>query len=394
MTLDRSKIWAGELNRLADETHERTSVGLYDTTLRDGEQTVGVVLTPEDKVEIARALDSLGVDRIEAGFPRVSPQDREAFAAIAADDLSAQVWGFSRAVTADVEALLELGVRAAVIEAPVSDGKLKAYGMTRDRVMERITVAVKAATEAGMTVAFFGVDGSRADLGFLERVYSNAVEAGAREAVMVDTIGVATPQAAALLVGHARTWLGDAVPLHWHGHDDFGLATAAAVSAVAAGASWVHATINGMGERAGNADLIEVAMTLSGLYGYEVALQFDKAREVSELVRRASGYELEPWKPIVGENLFTRESGAVASQFHDPPAIEPFASELVGATRRLVLGKKSGLDSVRIKLEQLGLKADVARHPGLLTEIKELGARKQGLVSDDEFRAMVVHTHD
>ncbi|HYY20473.1 MAG TPA: hypothetical protein VE780_01215, partial [Thermoleophilaceae bacterium] len=179
------------------------------------------------------------------------------------------------------------------------------------------------------------------------------------------------------------------VPVHFHGHNDFGLATAAAVAAVRAGASWVHGTINGMGERAGNASITEVALTLRALYGVETPLRLDRAREIGARVRELAGYELEPWKPLVGENLFRRESGAVASQFHDPPSIEPYSSELVGAERRLVLGKKSGLDSIRIKCRELGLELPEERQAELLRDVKRLGARRRGLVSDEEFRALV-----
>jgi isopropylmalate/homocitrate/citramalate synthase len=292
-------------------------------------------------------------------------------------------------VPADVDALLEIGVRAAVIESPVSDGKLSAYGITREELIRRVTTAVSHASDSGVTVCFFGVDGSRGDFGFLERVYKEAVQAGAAEVAMVDTLGAVGPEAAALLVGSARGWVGDEIPVHWHGHNDFGLATAAAVAAVRAGARWVQGTINGMGERAGNANLGEVALALEGLYGIPTDLRFDRLREVAELVRSASGYALEPWKPLTGETLFTRESGAVASQFHDPPAIEPYSSELVGAQRRIVLGKKSGLDSIRIKLEELGLERPEEDWPALLSEVKALGARKHDLVTDEEFRELV-----
>jgi isopropylmalate/homocitrate/citramalate synthase len=288
-----------------------------------------------------------------------------------------------------VDALLEIGVRAAVIESPVSDGKLNAYGISREKLIERVTTAVSHATESGVTVCFFGVDGTRADLAFLERVYGEAVAAGAREIAIVDTLGAVTAEAAAFLVRAARGWVGDEVPVHWHGHNDFGLATAAAVAAVQAGAEWVQGTINGMGERAGNANLGEVALALEALYGVGTGVRFDRLRPVAELVRRLSGYELEPWKPITGDTLFTRESGAVASQFHDPPAIEPYSSQLVGAPRRIVLGKKSGLDSIRIKLQELGLEKPQDEWPALLAEVKALGMRKHGLVSDDEFRELV-----
>ena len=379
-------IWTGELN---DPYRRGGTVGLYDTTLRDGEQTVGVVLDPEQKLEIARMLDELGIDRIEAGFPRVSQDDWDAVKLISEAGLRAEIWGFSRAVPADLEALVELGVQASVIESPISDLKLDAIGVGRGKMLDRITGAMRFAAEHGIHAAFFGVDSTRAQPDFYEQVYKAAVEAGANEVAVVDTLGIASPEAVADLVGRTVEWVGSDVPVHFHGHNDFGLATAAAVAAVRAGARWVHGTINGMGERAGNANLGEVALALRALYGVESNLRLDRLREVSERVRELSGYALEPWKPVTGETLFRRESGAVASQFHDPPSIEPYSSELVGARREIVLGKKSGLDSIRIKAEELGLDVPEERRAEVLARVKELGTRKRGLVDDDEFRSMV-----
>ena len=389
MTIDRSKIWTGDLNAKALESQPDVTVGLYDTTLRDGEQTVGVVLSPEEKLEIAKALDRAGVDRIEAGFPRVSADDTRAISLILESGLEAEVWGFSRAVPADVEALVELGLAASVIESPISDAKLAALGVSRETMLERIRSAVSLAAEHGIRVAYFGVDSTRADLEFVHRAYESAVEAGASEVVVVDTLGIATPEAAAFLVGDVSERLGHDVPVHWHGHDDFGLATAAAVAAVQAGATWVQGTVNGMGERAGNADLVEVALALEALYGIPTRLRLDHARELSHLVQELSDTQLAPWKAVTGENLFTRESGAVASQFHDPPAIEPYASELVGAQRGIVLGKKSGLDSIRIKAGELGLDLPEDQLPALLEAVKRAGTKKRGLVTDAEFRRLV-----
>ncbi len=389
MTIDRSKLWTGDLNRLALDPQPRGPIGLYDTTLRDGEQTVGVVLNPEDKLEIARALDEAGIDRIEAGFPRVSDDDWRAVGLIAAADLRAEVWGFSRAVQGDVEALVELGVPASVIESPVSEGKLAALGVSRETMLERIRSAVSFAVGSGIKVAFFGVDSTRANLDFYRQAYETAVAAGATEVVVVDTLGIATPEAAAFLVGRTIEWLGPEIPVHWHGHNDFGLATAAAVAAVQAGATWVQGTVNGMGERGGNANLGEVALALEGLYGITTGLRLDRIRALSTLVQERSGYALEPWKPLTGENLFTRESGAVAAQFHDPPAIEPYSSELVGAARGIVLGKKSGLDSIRIKVAELGLDVPEERFPELLAAVKRLGTEKRGLVGDAELRTLI-----
>jgi isopropylmalate/homocitrate/citramalate synthase len=379
-------IWTGSVN---DGHRLGGSVGLYDTTLRDGEQTVGVVLDSGQKLEIARALDELGVDRIEAGFPRVSQDDWEAVQLIAAAGLKAEIWGFSRAVPADLEALVELGVGHSVIESPISDLKLEAIGVSREKMLGRITSAMAFAAEHGIHAAFFGVDSTRAEPDFYDQVYRGAIEAGAREVAVVDTLGIASPEAVGDLVARTVALAGPDVPVHFHGHNDFGLATAAAVAAVRAGASWIHGTINGMGERAGNANLGEVALTLRALYGVESNLRLDRIRDVSAQVRVLSGYALEPWKPVTGETLFRRESGAVASQFHDPPSIEPYSSELVGAERGIVLGKKSGLDSVRIKAEELGIELPEERRPEVLAAVKELGERKRGLVTDDEFRELI-----
>jgi isopropylmalate/homocitrate/citramalate synthase len=387
-------LWISELNDRSDVrrtfAHE-TAVKFYDTTLRDGEQSVGVVLTPPQKLEIARALDALGVGRIEAGFPRVSADDAEAFGMIAKAGLKAEIWGFGRALKADIDELLRLGSRATVIETPTSAIKLKAYGLSVDEAKRRAADAIAYARKHDVRVAFFTVDGTRTDLETLQDFYRNALDAGAEELVVVDTIGACGPEAVEFLVRQVREWVGPQVPLHFHGHNDFGLATACAVAAVRAGAQWIQGTINGMGERAGNADLGEVAMALTGLYGIPVELNLKKVREVSALVRRTAGHELEPWKPVVGENLFMRESGAVASQFHIPEAIEPFSADLVGATRAIVLGKKSGLDSIAIKAKELGLALTTEQQQTALADVKRAGTAKRGLVTDAEFRAIVEH---
>jgi isopropylmalate/homocitrate/citramalate synthase len=379
-------IWTGELN---DGYAVGGRVGLYDTTLRDGEQTVGVVLDPDQKVEIARLLDDLGIERIEAGFPRVSQDDWDAVKAVAAAGLRAEVWGFSRAVPTDLEALAELDVRFSVIESPISDLKLEAIGVSREKMLDRITSAMRFAAEHDIHAAFFGVDSTRAQRDFYDRVYSAAVDAGAREVVVVDTLGIASPEAVGELVAHTVALVGPDVPVHFHGHNDFGVATASAAAAVRAGARWIHGTINGMGERAGNANLGEVALSLRALYGIETNLRLDRVRAVSERVRVLAGYDLEPWKPVTGDTLYRRESGAVASQFHDPPSIEPYSSELVATERSIVLGKKSGLDSVRIKADELGLDLPEERRAEVLAAVKTLGATQRRLVTDEEFRALV-----
>lgn len=393
MSAIAGKVWTSDLNSRQDVRpeidHSRT-IRFYDTTLRDGEQTVGVVFSPQQKLEIAKKLDELGVGRIEAGFPKVSAEDAEAISLILRAGLKhSEVWGFSRSTRSDVEELVRLGLQASVIELPVSDLKLKAYGISREEALRRAAEAIRFATQNGIRVAFFGVDGSRADLEFLRQIYSAAIDAGAKEIVLVDTIGVCTPEAAEFLVRWAKEWAGNEIPIHWHGHNDFGLATAIAVAAVRGGATWIQGTINGMGERAGNADIAEVALALQCLYNVPVELKLERIREVSEVVRRAGKYELEGWKPLIGDNLFLRESGAVASQFHIPEAIEPYAADLVGAKRGIVLGKKSGLDSIRLKAEQLHVAVSEAQRAAVLDAVKRKAIANGGLVSDEEFRAIV-----
>ncbi len=386
------KIWVSALNdpaRIGPSASRKGPVRFYDTTLRDGEQTVGVALDPQQKLEIARLLDSLGIGRIEAGFPRVSADDAEAFGLVCRAGLRAEIWGFARAVQADLDEVIRLGARATVIEIPASEIKLRAYGITAEESIRRAADAVGHAVKHGLAVAFFPVDGTRAELGHLRSLYVAAMEAGAKEAVIVDTIGACGPEAVGYLVAQVREWLGPAVPLHFHGHNDFGLATACAVAAVRAGANWIQGTINGMGERAGNAGLGEVAMALECIYGVETELNLERIREVSRHVRSVSGYALEPWKPVVGENLFMRESGAVASQFHIPEAIEPFSAEIVHARREIVLGKKSGLDSIAIKSRELGLDVSEAQRAAVLAAVKRKGIEKRGLLTDGEFRAIV-----
>jgi len=389
---NQNGVWVSELNLRSDvrpALHVSKPILFYDTTLRDGEQTVGVVLDPQQKLEIAHRLDRLGISRIEAGFPRVSADDTEAFRLILAANLKAEIWGFARCAKADIDELIRLGVQSSVLEIPASDVKLRAYGLTREEAIRRATDAVSLARKSGIRVAFFAVDGSRAALDFLRTLYQAACDAGAEEAVVVDTIGACGPEAVEFLIGQVREWLGKDVPVHFHGHNDFGLATACAIAAVRAGATWIQGTINGMGERAGNADLGEIALALKCIYNVPVALDLSKIREVSEFVRKAARYELEPWKPVVGENLFCRESGAVASQFHIPEAIEPFSAEIVQARRRIVLGKKSGLDSIALKGEELGLEISEAQRAAVLAAVKSKGIEKRGLVSDAEFGQIV-----
>ena len=395
-TISADRIWTSSLNALervqAGFDRSRT-IRFYDTTLRDGEQSVGVCFSAEQKFAIACKIAELGVSRIESGFPRVSDEDTRAVAKILAADLPSEIWGFARCVQADIDAHIELGTRYTLIEISTSELKMKAYGFTRQQVLERVRASVKHAKSHGIErVNFFAVDSTRSDLAFLRETYLAALDAGADEISVVDTIGACAPEAVEYLIAEVRSWIGPSVALHWHGHNDFGLATASAIAAVRGGADWIQGTINGMGERAGNADICEVALALQCLYDVPVEIDLTKAREVSRLVQQAGNYTVDGWKPVVGEHLYTRESGAVAAQFHIPEAIEPYAADIVAAERRIVLGKKSGLANIRLKLEELGLEVPVERHAAILEQVKAQATAARRLLDDREFLAIVAAT--
>ncbi|MCU7840033.1 MAG: homoaconitate hydratase [Candidatus Thiodiazotropha sp. (ex Troendleina suluensis)] len=392
LQIPNDKIWISELNQ--DPTvrggfdRDRT-VRFYDTTLRDGEQAIGVVFNPDEKFEIACKLSELGVGRIESGFPKVSAEDTEAVKRILGAGLASEIWGFARCVISDIDAHIELGTQQVLVEISTSDLKMQAYGFDRKKVLERLTNAVRHARDNGIRVNFFAVDATRSDMGFLKDVYSTAIETGAEEISVVDTIGACAPEAVEALIGDIATHVGPDIPIHWHGHNDFGLATASAIAAVRGGATWIQGTVNGMGERAGNADICEVALALQCLYDVPVELDLTKAREASRVVKKAGGYQVDGWKPVVGENLYIRESGAVASQFHIPQAIEPYSADIVAAERGIVLGKKSGLASIQLKAEELNLSIPEERYPIILAAIKSRATSEQRLVSDEEFRQIV-----
>lgn len=388
--VDGKLVWTGTLNEQALAGRKPPSARFYDTTLRDGEQSVGVLFDPEQTLEIAKLLDGLGVGRIEAGFPRVSEDERIAIAEIMKAGLKAEIWGLARAMIENVDAVADLGMRYSVVGAPISDPKLGALGVTREQVLERIRKAGAHAVARGLHVAFFGVDSTRADLGFFELAYQTARDAGAKEFVIVDTIAIATPEAVSFLIGRIREWLGPDAVLHFHGHNDFGLATglrrggAAGRREPGARHDRRHRRTRRQRQPAGDRAHARAALRCPD----RLSLR-PRARAASQRLREIAGYQLEPWKSVVGENLFVRETGAVAAQFHMPEAIEPYSSTLLATRRGIVLGKKSGVASSKLKCEELGLAAPASLHARLLEDVKALALRKRRRLSDDEFRELV-----
>lgn len=388
---DKQLWWVSELNNKAEvlgESFFPKTFKLYDTTLRDGEQTIGVSWNREEKLEIAKMLDELGVDRIEAGMPVVSKEDREAVELILKADLKAEIWGFCRAVKGDIDACIDIGVKHIICEIATSKLKMKANNFTPESVLEKILDSIQYAKSHGVYTAFFAVDATRADLGFLETVYRKAVEeGGADEVVIVDTLGVATPDTMFYLTKKLREWV--SVPIMTHCHNDFGMATACTLFSLKAGANCAHVTLNGLGEKTGNADIAETAIAAK-LYGMDVGIDMGKLVKAAKLAEKLTGIPISPLKPVVGENVFKRESGVTAAQLISfPPAVEGYSPEVVGREREILLSKKSGKKSIEYKLDQLGVQTTQIQVDEILEKVKELGIQKRGLVNDSEFRKIV-----
>jgi isopropylmalate/homocitrate/citramalate synthase len=363
-------------------------VVLHDVTLRDGEQTPGVVFDAKARLTIARALDALGVHRIEAGFPVTSPDDAEGVREIAHAGLTSEIWGFGRALAGDVKVNADCGVKAMVLEISISDSKIAAYGLTREKVLSRVKESMSLAKSMGLKVAFMPVDLTRADMKFAELVLKEAVKEGANEVVIVDTIGVASPEAITYLTGRMRSWVD--VPLNVHVHNDFGLGLANTLAALKAGAYCAHVSVNCLGERAGNVDIAEVAVTLELLYGVKMGIKLYKLAETAELLEKLSGYAISLTKPVVGQRIFTRESGGVVQQLvQSPPSVEPYDPSLVGLERAIVLGKKSGKHSISAAVKRLGLNATDEQMDTALAKVKELSIKVRRTVTDDEFKKIL-----
>ncbi len=388
---DEQLWWVSELNQKPEvlgQTHFPKRLKFYDTTLRDGEQTIGVAFDKKEKLQIAKILDELGVDRIEAGMPVVSKEDKEAVELIVKAGLRAEIWGFCRAVKGDIDACIDVGVKHVICEIATSPYKMDAYHFTPEDVLEKALGTLQYAKYRGLYTAFYAGDATRADLKFLETMYKKAVEEGkADEVVMVDTLGVATPETMFYLTKKLGEWV--RVPIMIHCHNDFGMATACTVASLKGGAEYAHVTLNGLGEKTGNADMAETAIAAK-LYGIPVSVNMKKLYPAAKLAEKLSRVPLSPLKPVVGENVFRRESGATVAQLISfPPAVEGYSPELVGREREVLLGKKSGKRSVEYQLEKLGIQATADQVNEIVKKVKELGMKKKGLVSDNEFKRIV-----
>jgi D-citramalate synthase len=343
----------------------------FDTTLRDGEQTPGVSLTPQQKLEIAIKLDEIGIDVIEAGSAVASVGEREAIKLISDAGLSAEICTYVRALNGDIDAAADFGADSVHLVIPVSDLHIiKKMRKTREIVAQMAWDAVEYAKSRGLIVELSGEDASRADQEFLRYVFSEGVRCGADRLCFCDTVGLLTPEKVEEFIPP----LSKIAPLSIHCHDDLGFAMTNTMAALKAGAGCAHVTVNGIGERAGNTPLEEVVMALEILYGYETRIKKEEIYHLSTLVSRLTGVPLPVNKAVVGEMAFTHESGIHAhGVMREPSTYESIKPEQIGRKRRIVLGKHSGSASVEAALNELNYKADETQIREILKRIKQIG---------------------
>lgn len=372
----------------------RPDIKIHDVTLRDGEQQTAVVFRREEKVAIARRLDALGVHRIEAGMPAVSPQDRAAIADIASLGLKAQIFGFARCIPAEVQVVKDCGCTGIVIEIPASDHMIKyGYGWPLERAMKASIETTLAAREAGLYTVFFTIDATRTELTrFLDIVEQVATEGHMDALTMADTMGGCTPDAIRHVVRQVIDRLKKPVEIHCH--QDFGLGVANTIAALQAGASVAHTTVTGLGERAGNVPMEDVVLSLLCLHGVDLGIRTEKFVEVSRFVMELARVTQPPNRPIVGEKLYEVESGIIAgwvrlARKEHPLEYVPFAPELVGQKPvSIVIGKNSGPPTMEEWCEKLGITATNEEKMAMLQLVKAKSFEKKDLLTPDEFKAI------
>jgi homocitrate synthase NifV len=359
-------------------------VMIDDTTLRDGEQTAGVVFSNHEKVQIARFLDELGVHQIEVGIPAMGGDEKKAIKKIVDLGLNASILAWNRAVISDLQHSLDCGVEAVAISIAVSDIHIE-HKLKKDRnwVLESVKKSVGFAKEKGLYVSVNAEDASRADLDYLLLFAETAKEAGADRLRYCDTVGVMEPFKTYEVVKKIIDTVG--IEIEMHTHNDFGMAVANALAGVKAGATWVNTTVIGLGERAGNAALEEVVMALKHTLDIDVGVKTDLLREVAEYVARASARTIPVWKAIVGANVFAHESGIHADGIlKNPKTYEAFSPEEVGLERQILIGKHSGSHALIAKFKEYGVELSPEEAADLLPKVRELAIDLKRALFDKE----------
>jgi 2-isopropylmalate synthase len=360
-------------------------VKIFDTTLRDGEQTPGVSLTGDEKLIIARQLDKLGVDIIEAGFPISSKGEKEAVSNIAKEGLDSTICGLARVLKPDIDACLDCDVGLVHTFVSTSDIQIEyTIKKSKEEIIDTAVEMVSYIKGHGVDCLFSAMDATRTDLNYLTKIYKAVEDAGADIINIPDTVGVMIPAAMRMLTKEVY----DAVkiPIDVHCHNDFGLAVSNSLAAVEAGASEVQCTINGLGERAGNAGLEEIVMGLTSIYGVSTNIQTQYLYETSRLVERLTGIRMPPNFPIVGENAFSHESGIhthgvlLNTKTFEPGVMTP---EMVGHKRRIVSGKHAGTHGIEAMLQDMGFAVNKDQLLDITMRVKDLGDKGKRVTDAD-----------
>jgi len=386
--------WVSPYNfipEVRDQLNLPPQVQIHDATLRDGEQTPGVVFSIDDKLAIASKLSEIGIERIEAGMPAVSPQDAEAIRQISSLGLSSKIFTFARAMRQDIDMALECGADGVVIEVPIGYPKITTqFGWTWEDVFKKSRDVINYARENGLYALFFPYDTTRARPEDLENLCRAVMNESPPDAIgIVDTMGCATPEAIRYMVRWVKEMTG--LPIEIHTHNDFGMGVATELAAVTAGAEVVHSCANGLGERTGNAAMEELMLGLDLLYGYDTGYRLDLLPELADLVSQVSNIPIARNKPVLGHGNFIRESGiGIQYVMHDPLVMFGTHPKLTGRTGQVVLGKKSGKASIQYKLEELGISGvGDDKLDDILGAVKEKGIAKKDILTDEEFVAIV-----
>ncbi|MCK9152436.1 homocitrate synthase family protein [Methanobacterium alcaliphilum] len=364
------------------------NITIYDTTLRDGEQTPGVCLGTPEKLEIAKKLDELGIHQIEAGFPVVSDQEKLSVQNIVKEDLDAKILVLSRTKKEDIDVALDCDVDGIITFMATSDLHLEhKLKLTREQALNVCMKSIEYAKDHGIFVAFSAEDATRTDLDFLKRIYKKAEDYGVDRVHIADTVGAINPQGMDFLVRELRSHLKTGIAMHCH--NDFGMALSNSIAGLLAGGDAVSTTVNGIGERAGNASLEELVMTLWIMYGVDLGFNPKVLYELSNIVEKHTKMPVPKNKPIVGKNVFRHESGIhVDAVIDEPLTYEPFLPELIGHHRRIVLGKHSGCRAVKAKLEECGIEVTKDELCKIVEEVKK--SREEGrYINDKLFNSIV-----
>ena len=376
-------MYSEEKEILNDNINPADKIFIFDTTLRDGEQTPGVALTVDEKIQIAQKLNNLGVDKIEVGFPSASKGEIESSKRIVSMDLDSTLVGLSRSLKKDIDSILDSNleyVHSFIGTSPLHrDYKLK---MSPEEIIETAVDAIEYAKDHGLTVEFSAEDATRTERDFLFEVYSSVIDAGADFLDVPDTVGVLTPVFTRDLITDIKNNF--KTPISVHFHNDFGLATANTLTAIECGANQAHVTVNGLGERTGNCSLEELVITLKVAYGIDLNLDTTRLYSLSTLVGRLTGVKMPVNKPIVGPNAFAHESGIhVHGILNNSATYEPISPEMVGHSRRIVLGKHTGVNSLKSKLKEFHIDLDEKQFNHVFSQIKDLGDKGISITDDD-----------